>query len=52
LDNLKPRLKNGIFKGISWLRASSFGGDGQGFLKEQAKIYVMASISPLDSPLT
>ncbi len=33
-DNFKPRLKTGIFKCITWLDGSLFGGDDRGFLKE------------------
>jgi hypothetical protein len=46
-DNFKPRLKSGIFKCISWLNGSFFGGDNRGFLQEGAKIYSMAPMSPI-----
>jgi hypothetical protein len=39
-DNFKPRLKRGIFKCISWLNGSFFGGDDRGFLKEGVKTYL------------
>ncbi len=32
-DSFKPRLKSSIFKCISWLNGSFFGGDNRGFLK-------------------
>ncbi len=43
-DNFKPRLKSSIFKFISWLNGSFFGGDDRGFLKEGVKSYQMAQI--------
>jgi hypothetical protein len=45
-----PRLESGIFKCISWLNGSFFGGDDRGFLKEGVKTYQMAPMSPLNSP--
>ncbi len=49
-DNFKPRLKSGIFKCISLLNGSFFGGDDRDFLKEGVKIYQTAPMSPLDLP--
>jgi hypothetical protein len=49
-DNLKPLLKSCIFKSISWLNGSFFGGDDRGFLKEGVKTYLMTPISPLNPP--
>jgi hypothetical protein len=48
--NLKSRLKSGIFKCISRLNGSFFAGDDRGFLKEEAKTYLMAPMSPLNPP--
>ncbi len=48
-DNFKPLLKSGIFKCISWLNGSFFGGDDLGILKEGIKTHSMAPIWPLDS---
>jgi hypothetical protein len=45
-DNFKPRLKSGIFKCISWLNGSCFGGYDRGFLNEWVKTYQMAPMSP------
>jgi hypothetical protein len=50
-DNLKPRLKSGIFKCISWLNGSFLGGDHQGFLKEEVKTNLMASKNQSNSHL-
>ncbi len=50
-DSYKPRIKSGIFKSISWLNNSSFGGDDRGFLKEGVKAYLMAPMSLLISPI-
>ncbi len=36
-DNFKPRLKNGIFKWISWLNASFFGGDDRSFSERESQ---------------
>jgi hypothetical protein len=36
-DNFKPWLKSSIFKCISWLNGSVFGGDDRGFLKVEAR---------------
>ncbi len=36
-DNLKPRVKSGIFKHILWLNASFFGGDVWGFWKIESR---------------
>jgi hypothetical protein len=44
LTYFKPRLESGIFKCISWLNGSVFGGDDRGFLKEGVKTYLMAPI--------
>ncbi len=49
-DNSKLRLKSSIFKCISWLYGSFFGGENRGFLKEGAKTYIMAPLTPLNSP--
>jgi hypothetical protein len=49
-DNFKPRLKSSIFKCISWMNSSFFGGDDRGFLKEEVNTNLMASMSPLNSP--
>ncbi len=49
LDNFKPRLKNCIFKCISWVNCSFMGGDDRGFLKEWITTYLMAFISPLNA---
>ncbi len=43
-DNLKPRLKSGIFKCIFWLNGSFFGSDYRSFLKEEVKTYLTAPI--------
>jgi hypothetical protein len=49
-DIFKPLLKCSIFKCISWLNGSFFGGDHRGFLKEGVKTSRMAPMSPLSSP--
>ncbi len=49
-DIFKPLLKRSIFKCISWLNGSSFGGVHRSFLKEGVKTYQMAPRSPLNSP--
>jgi hypothetical protein len=49
-DNFKPGLESGIFKCISWLNGSFFGCDDRGFLKEVVETYLMAPMSPLNSP--
>jgi hypothetical protein len=49
-DNFKPWLKSGIFKYISWLHGSFFGRDDQDFLNDGVKTYLIAPMSPLDSP--
>ncbi len=41
-DSIKPRLKSGIFKCISWLNSSFLGGDDRGLLKEGVKTFQMA----------
>jgi hypothetical protein len=50
LGNFKPWLKSSIFKYISWLNGSLFGDADRGFLKEGVKIYLLAPLSPLNSP--
>jgi hypothetical protein len=45
-DNFNPRLKSGIFKCISWLNGSFFGGDDWSFLKEALNTCLIAPISP------
>ncbi len=50
LDNFKPWLKNSIFECISWLNGSFFGCDDPGFQKERVKTYLMALLSPVNSP--
>jgi hypothetical protein len=49
-ENFKLRLKSGIIKCISWLNDLFFGGYDRGFLKEDVKAYLMAGMSPLNSP--
>ncbi len=49
-DNFKPRLERDIFKCISWLNGSFFGGRDWGFLGERVKTYSTASMSPPTSP--
>ncbi len=49
-DNIKSRLKSSIFKCISWLIGSFFGGDDRGFLKEMVRTYLMTPMSPHNSP--
>jgi hypothetical protein len=49
-ENLEPMLNSGIFKCISWLNGSFFGGDDWGFVKKGVKAYSMAPISPLLLP--
>jgi hypothetical protein len=44
LDNFKPRLKTSIFKCISWLNGSFFGGDDRSFVKDGVKINTMAPL--------
>ncbi len=39
-DNYKPRLKIGIFKCISWLNVSFFGGDDRGILLEEFELWL------------
>jgi hypothetical protein len=46
--HFKPRLESGIFKCISWLNGSFFGGEDQSFLKQGVKTYLMAPTSPLN----
>ncbi len=48
-DNIKPRLKIGLFNWISWPNGSFFGGDDRGFLKETLKTYLVAPMSPWNS---
>ncbi len=48
--NFKPRLQSSIFKCISWLNGSFFGGDDWGISKEGVKTYLMAPMSPLNKP--
>ncbi len=50
-DIFKPLLKCIIFKCISWLKGSFLVGEHWGFLKEGVKIYQMAPMSPLNSPI-
>ncbi len=47
----KPLLKCAIFKCISWLNGSFFGGEHRSFLKDGVKTYRMAPMSPLNSPI-
>ncbi len=49
-DIFKPPLKCSIFKCISWLNGSFFGGEQRGCLNEGVKTYRMAPMSPLNSP--
>jgi hypothetical protein len=49
-DNVKPQLESGIFKCTSWLNGSFFEGDDRGFLKDGVMTYLMAPISPINSP--
>jgi hypothetical protein len=50
-DNFKPRLKSGVLECIiSWLSSSFFWYDDRGFLEEEVKTYIMAPMSPLNSP--
>ncbi len=42
--------QHSIFKYISWLNGSFFGGDDRGFLKERVKTYLTTPMSQLDSP--
>jgi hypothetical protein len=49
-DNFKPRLKSGILKCISWLNGSFFGGDDQGFPKEEVETCLMTPTSPPNPP--
>ncbi len=55
-DNLKPRLKSGIFKCISWLNGSFFfflgggGGCWLGFFVSGSQDLSMAPMSPINSP--
>ncbi len=44
-DSFKSRFVSGIFKRISWLNSSIFGGDDGGFLKEGVKTYQMQPMS-------
>ncbi len=50
IDTFKPWLQSGNFKCISLLNGSFFGGDDRGFLKERIKTYLMALMSPPNSP--
>jgi hypothetical protein len=51
-ENYKPRLKISIFKYISWLNSSFFGGDYRGFLKEGVGTYLrLAQMLPLNLPI-
>ncbi len=45
-----PQLKSCIFECISWLNGSFFVGDDRGILKEGVKTFLMAPMSPLNSP--
>ncbi len=51
LDDLKIRLKSGIFKCISWLNCLGVD-DDRGFLQNGVKTYLMTQRSPLNSPST
>ncbi len=46
----QTQLESCIFKRISWLNGSLFEGDGRGFMKGGVKTYLMAPMSPLNSP--
>jgi hypothetical protein len=46
----QPRSKVGNFERMSWLNGSFFGVAHRGFLKEGVKTYLMAPMSPLNSP--
>ncbi len=50
IDNFKPRLKNGIFKIVTWLNGLNFGDDDRGSLKEGVKTYQMRPMSLLNPP--
>ncbi len=50
-DNLKPWLKSGGFKCISWLNGLFFGVDDRSFLKDGVKTYLKSTMSPLNSPI-
>jgi hypothetical protein len=46
----QPRSKVGNFECMLWLNGSFFGIEHWGFLKEGVKTYLMAPMSPLNSP--
>ncbi len=50
-NNFKPWIKSCVFKCISWLSGSFFGRDDWGFLKKTVKTWLMAPMSPRNSPI-